>query len=210
MFFVLAVLAAVLIAALRGCSLERVVSGRFSLVWCPIVGIILHLVVALPWFAVPLALAPLGSPWPLGAILYVTSFVLLILFLLANLGRPGFIVLLLGLGLNLLEIILNGGHMPGDPHQLAVAGFLTGLQREQAAGLWSQFSVVGPNTPLPFLADRIYVPLPFREPVILSVGDFIIAIGCLLFFNDVPIRWGRSASSFSSPEIPCPSGRGLG
>ena len=198
MFFVLATLLAVLVAAVRGYPLEKVVTGHFSLVWCPIVGIILHLVVALPFFAGPLAFTLPWLAWPLGAVLYVASFALLIMFLLANLGRPGFIVLLLGLSLNLLEIVLNGGHMPGDPHQLAVAGFLPGLQRELAAGLWSQFSVVGPGTPLPFLADRIYVPLPFREPVILSVGDFIIACGCILFFNDVPLPWKRQ-SALSAP-----------
>jgi len=191
MFFVLATLLAVLVAAIRGNPLEKVVSGHFSLVWCPIVGIILHLVVALTIFGSPLSFLIPWLAWPLGAVLYVASFGLLILFLVANLNRPGFSVLLLGLSLNLLEIVLNGGHMPGDPHQLAVAGLLSGLQRELAAGRWSQFSVVEPGTPLPFLADRIYVPLPFREPVILSVGDFIIAGGCLLFFNDIPLPWKR-------------------
>lgn len=202
MFFVLATLVSVVVAALRKCTFDNVVGQPFRWSWLVVGGIFLHLVVALPWFARPLENHPFGLAIPLGVFLYSASFLLLIGFLLANWWRTGFPILFLGLALNLTEILLNGGQMPGDPHQLAAGGFLNDLLRERAAGLWTQFTLVGPTTRLPLLADRIFMPLPFREPVILSIGDLIIALGCFVFFNDVRIAFRRGP--FRSRRLSAP------
>jgi hypothetical protein len=187
MFFVLATVVSLAVAFLRGRTPEDIVRRPFRLWQLAIVGVILHFVVNLSAFSMVLATHPGDTPLPLGALLYLASFAFLIVFLVANFTQPGFPVLLLGLLLNLVAIASNNGQMPGDPRQLAAAGLLEIQRAEMAAGLWSPFSLMGPSTHLALLGDRILVPLPFRHPVVVSLGDLIIAFGCFLFCND-PFR----------------------
>lgn len=184
MFFALVVLVSLGIALARGRSLDSIAGQPFRWWSFALVGVLLHLIVNLAIFSVVLAWRPPGLALPAGALLYLASFGFLILFLLANLRQPGFAVLLVGMCLNLVEIALNGGQMPGEPGQLAAAGLLDYEQRVLAAGRWLPFSLISPETRLAWLGDRIFFPLPFRQPVILSVGDLIIALGCFWFCND--------------------------
>lgn len=183
MFFALAMIVSLVVALLRGCSLDNLAAKPFRLWQFAVAGAILHLLVNLRVFSTALAVHPFGAALPLGAFLYLASFACLILFLVVNRGHPGFVVLLIGLCLNLVAIAPNGGQMPGDPGQLAAAGLLDYQVKEAAAGRWSPFGLIGPSTLLPWLGDRIFVPLPFRQPVILSIGDLVIAVGCFLFCN---------------------------
>lgn len=187
MFFSLVILVSLVIAVVRGHPLDDMVARPFRLWLFAVLGALLHLIVNLKWFAAPLASRPLSAAIPLGAFLYLASFAFLIVFLLANLGHPGLVVLLIGMSLNLIAVATNGGQMPGDPGQLAAAGLLDSQVKGAAAGLWSPFGLIGPTTSFPWLGDRLFMPMPFRQPVVLSVGDLIIALGCFLFCND-PFR----------------------
>ncbi len=187
MFFVLAMILSLAVAFLRGRSPEDIARRPFRLWQLAMVGAILHLVVNLSAFSTVLATRPAGLSLPLGAVLYLASFGFLIVFLLANRTQPGFLVLLLGLLSNLIAIASNGGQMPGDPQQLAAAGLLDAQRQVLADGLWSPFTLMDSTTHLTWLGDRIFLPLPFRHPVVLSAGDLIIAAGCFLFCND-PFR----------------------
>ena len=187
MFFALAVVVSLVIAFVRGYPLDDIVAKPFRVWPFAVAGALLHLLVNLRVFAAVLAAHPLGLTLPLGAYLYLASFAFLIAFLLANRDHPGFTVLLIGLSLNLVEIAANDGQMPGDTNQLAAAGLLDYQVKEAAAGLWSPFSLISPTTVLPWLGDRIFMPMPFRQPVILSVGDLVITLGCFLFCNN-PFR----------------------
>jgi Family of unknown function (DUF5317) len=73
--------------------------------------------------AIPLQLAaieaPLGSDDLPRRILFVASYVLLIVFAAVNLRRPGIAVLGVGLVLNFLAIVSNGGLMPTTPEDYA-------------------------------------------------------------------------------------------
>ncbi len=194
MFFVLALILSLVVAFLRGRTPEDIARRRFRLWQLALVGAVLHLVVNLSAFSSILATQLTGLALPLGAVLYLGSFALLIVFLLANYAQPGFLVLFLGLLSNLLAIAANGGQMPGDPQQLAAAGLLDSQRQVLAAGLWSPFTLMDSSTRLTWLGDRIFMPLPFRHPVVLSVGDLIIAIGCFLFCNE-PFRRSKKFSA---------------
>ncbi|MGH2461990.1 MAG: DUF5317 family protein, partial [Chloroflexota bacterium] len=137
MFFALAIVASLAIAFLRGHPVDDIVAKPFRLWLFALLGALLHLLVNLRIFAAILATRPAGLALPPGAYLYLASFAFLIVFLLANRDHPGFVVLLVGLGLNLIEIAANRGQMPGDPGQLAAAGLLGYQVKEAAAGLWS-------------------------------------------------------------------------
>lgn len=187
MFFVLVTIGSLLIALLRGRTPDDIVRQPFRVWPLALLGFILHLVVNLPWFSAPLAVHLPAISLSLGAGLYLASFISLIFFLLANRTQAGFVVLLLGLGLNFAAIVANGGQMPGDPRPLAQAGLLDNLQQQLQAGLWSPFAIIDRSTRLSLLCDWILVPLPFRNPVVMSLGDMVIGVGCFLFCN-APFR----------------------
>jgi hypothetical protein len=183
MFFVLTTIAALGLAVLRGLPIEALARGPFRLWPLAAVGVLLHIAVNLAVLSPFLSVRPFPSGLFLGAWLYLASLVCVGGFLLANARYPGFVILLAGLGMNFTVIALNGGQMPGDPNQYAASGFLTAIAQRSAAGQWWPFVPIGSATRLAWLGDRIMVPLPFREPVVISVGDLVIALGCLIFFN---------------------------
>lgn len=155
---------------------------------------VLWLAIGLHLLFVPDGLAPLlgvelvpGLP-PLGGLLYVTSLILLAVFTWINRHAPGVALIGLGLLLNALVIASNGGQMPVDPQPLAAIGSLEEAREAASDSRWSSFSVMHEGTRLAFLGDHLLVPMPLRDPVILSLGDLAIAAGILLFFLVIPGR----------------------
>lgn len=201
MFFFLVAALAFVVALLRGVPLATIAERRFVGVWALVVAAGLHVALS-PLLLPPEAARTLAaSPAPglpaLGGLLYLVSLSCALVFLALNRRLPGLRLVLLGLVLNFAVIAANGGQMPGDPAQLERAGLLAGMLQEASDGLWSPFTLIGENTRLPFLGDVIYTPLPFREPVIVSVGDLVIAVGVFAFFNPVHLlgQLGRRLAS---------------
>lgn len=193
MIFVLSAVVAFVVALLRGVPIVAIAERRFVGLWAVFVAAGLHValnpLVLPPAAARALSSAPVPGLPPLGGLVYVVSLGCALLFLALNRHLPGLKLVLLGLALNFAVIAANGGQMPGDPAQLARAGLLEVTLQEIAQGRWSPFGLIGEGTRLAFLGDVIFVPLPFRDPVIISVGDIVIVAGVFAFFN--PLRVPR-------------------
>lgn len=124
-------------------------------------------------FSPPVA-ASVGS-W--GPLLYVGSTVVVLVALLANLGLPGFGLILAGSLLNLVAVVLNGGQMPASPEALAA---LHGVAAVPAAGFTNSV-VAGPTTTLAILGDIFVLPRPIPLANVFSIGDVLIGVGGALF-----------------------------
>lgn len=137
--------------------------------------------------------APLGSD-DLRRVLFVVSYLLLFAFVVANLRHPGLVILGLGLCLNFLPIVANGGLMPITPETLARTG---DPPEDTAIGDW----VSGTKDVLKeredvhiyLLSDRLVVD---GQEIVraFSIGDIIILIGALATVGEILLpRVGRSS-----------------
>ncbi|MHB8459455.1 MAG: MFS transporter [Candidatus Limnocylindrales bacterium] len=112
--------------------------------------------------------------------LFTLAFGLLLLGCWANRREPGFVIAFVGIGMNLIPIILNNGYMPVWAPSLAAAGFTpadvqSGFHAILSTPLDASFLLHGGP-----LGDVIPIPLPIIQNVA-SVGDLFLA-GGLAFF----------------------------
>jgi hypothetical protein len=130
--------------------------------------------------------------------LLVSSQLLLLFFAWQNRRQPGFWALGLGVALNWLVIVLNGGWMPISP------ATLQRMYPTIAPDTWQIGSRLGVSkdmilpqatTRLGWLADRFVLPawVPPRHRVAFSLGDIFIALGAFL------LMWSLGNAERSEP-----------
>ncbi len=128
------------------------------------------------WLLLPagIALQALGTRLDLaiGFELVVASYACLALFGLRNLHMAGMVIVVLGLVMNLVPIVANGG-MPVRPSAVVAAGVATWDEVHQLE-LGGKHHLERPTDEWMILADIIPVP-PLRE--VLSFGDLVLSAG---------------------------------
>ncbi len=152
--------------------------------------VVIHLGVA-ALLAVVLQIFAIFLPVGAGAlrpIIFVLSYLLLIPFVAANLRRPGLVIIGVGLLLNLIPIVANGGLMPVTPesiHRLDQDYRIEGLHDGDAIPNSKNVLQDKDNTRLWFLTDRLV--REWGPPVlrIISIGDVVIALGLLVTLGDL-------------------------
>ncbi len=118
-------------------------------------------------------------PDELAAISIIFSQLLLLIFAWFNRYLPGMSILIIGLLLNLVVMIVNGGFMPINP---ITAERLVGAERIASFELGSRIGykdilLHAHDTRLEWLADRFLPPEGFPYQVAFSLGDIFIAFG---------------------------------
>ena len=121
-----------------------------------------------PAFLLAVALRAIAG-FPLGTevqrAIYVLALWLLVAVALANLALPAAPGIVAGLTLNALVVTLNAGAMP-----VSASAALAATGRMPTDALHRE---LGPDAPLPFLADVLPVPLLGAY----SIGDLVLALG---------------------------------
>jgi hypothetical protein len=122
----------------------------------------------------------------LTSMLFLWSYPLLLVFVWRNRHLAGFWLLGLGVTLNLLVLVVNGGFMPVSPDALAKLNpsippdqWETGHHRHHSKGIILERA----DTALWELSDIFVLPPPFPVPTAFSIGDVLIATGAFLFLQ---------------------------
>ena len=185
MALALPVLLAVGLGLALGGRLGNVALLELRAVWLFFAAITLQLV------AFPLELFPWRTPETVASALWVLSYVLLLVAAVLNARITGVPVVALGMLLNLVAILANGGTMPVRYEAMHDAGRTQVLQANSTA-------LADPS--LPWLVDRWAAPawIPFAN--VFSVGDVVIAFGAVVMVLAAmgPYRWAFARSNASA------------
>lgn len=141
-----------------------------------------------------------GQVGSAGPALYVASSLAVFAALLPNLRHPGFALIALGAGMNLVVICANGGYMPSAPAAWAALNGLAGLPTVD----YTNSVLIHPGTVLPFLGDIFVLPRPLPFANVFSIGDVIIGLGGAWFLVRA-MRGSRDARAVVPASAPRPT-----
>jgi Family of unknown function (DUF5317) len=177
-------LTAILLGLLSGMARAELEKHRYQSLELNKPGLVLGaFLVQLCIFQLPRLGFTLQDGW--GAIALITSQIILIVFCLFNLKKPGFYLLALGTVLNLTVMAINGGWMPMTPETISNL-YPQASPQSWTIGehLWNSKNIVlnDEMTRLAFLSDRMIIPewSPYR--VAFSLGDVIMSAGAFWLF----------------------------
>lgn len=168
--FLSTILLALIVGALAGGGLPRLADLRLR--W----SYLLLLALALQIAAAASGSTGLDEVVPLGGI-FLVSYFLILAWLWGNWRIPGLQVAAVGIGANLLAVLINGGRMPIWSGAYAAAGFSEAdiaadpfhfiLRSDSVADFVSRGGLFG---------DVIPLPVPIIRDVV-SIGDVLLALG---------------------------------
>ena len=168
--FLSTIVLALVVGALAGGGLPRLADLRLRWIW------ILGLALAVRFSAGLLRQGDIGVDLPLGAA-FVAAYGLIFVWLWGNWRVPGLQIAAVGIALNTLAVILNGGQMPIWSAAFNAAGFTPAalandpfhflLQTDSVADFVRQGGIFGDVVPL---------PIPVIRDVV-SIGDTLLAVG---------------------------------
>lgn len=187
MFLLLPAIALGIIAGfVRGGDLSRLAHFPIRLGWLVIVSFLIQISIFTSWF-----------PWlnlraDFVPVLHIASLALLLLVVLANRSLAGMKVLGLGLLLNSIVIIGNGGFMPVSVEAMRQVGLEEEIKLMQEQGRSAKGVLMTSETRFDFLGDRWYIDLPVVRTKIFSIGDVFIALGAFILVSQAMVRRRRS------------------
>jgi len=117
-------------------------------------------------------LFPYGTTW-----LHGLSYVLILLWLLANLKKPPICLIGLGAVGNFIALAVNGGRMPTSAAALRAAGLSSTADHLVDHGTYGNVVLMGKATRLNWLGDSLYLPRWIPLSTAFSIGDVLIFIG---------------------------------
>jgi hypothetical protein len=135
----------------------------------------------------------------LSGYIFMTIYILGMVFLYVNRDNKGFTVILIGVFLNFIVMLLNGGRMPVSAEAAAVLDpvFLEILKEE----LYGKHTLLTESTKLGFLGDIIPLSSPYPKTQVISIGDVVMNIGGFQFIQYLMVHKNRKKPDISVSNL---------
>ena len=168
--FLSSIVLALIVGAFAGGGLPRLADLRLRWIW------VLGLALAVRFAAGLLRQGDIGPDLPLGAA-YVAAYGLIFVWLWGNWRVPGLQIAAVGIALNTLAVVLNGGQMPIWAAAFHAAGFSPeALANDPFHFLLTTNSVAEFVRQGGIFGDVLPIPIPVIRDVV-SIGDTLLAVG---------------------------------
>lgn len=131
------------------------------------------------------------------SLLLTISHILLFVVVWQNRDLGGVKLIGLGLLLNFLVMVVNGGFMPITPDALVRIGYdgnVAQMETGYIVGRTKNVVAEPGDAGLWFLSDIMVIPRPFPIPAALSIGDVLIVLGVFLFLREPMFLRGARAT----------------
>ena len=148
--------------------------GKLRLRWLPLIFISLLIQLLIFPLLTSTAIVTFGK-----APLHILSYVLLAIWIAANVRIVPIILLGVGAICNFSALIANGGFMPASITALQKAGLPYLAERVMEEGVYANLICMSSSTRLNFLGDILYLPewIPFSAAF--SIGDLLIMLALI-------------------------------
>jgi MFS family permease len=168
--FLSSIVLALVVGALAGGGLPRLADLKLRWLW------VLGLALAVRFGAGLLREGDIGMDLPLGAA-FVATYGLIFVWLWGNWRVPGLQIAAVGIALNTLAVVLNGGQMPIWAAAFNAAGFTPdALAHDPFHFLLTTNSVADFVKQGGIFGDVLPIPIPVIRDVV-SIGDTLLAVG---------------------------------
>jgi len=117
----------------------------------------------------------------------IFSYIVLLLAVWYNKKLKGMKIITLGIILNFIVIVANGGHMPVLLSSLYKVG-LNDFALVLKEGTYVTHTLIIEETLFGFLADVIPLSPPFPDPSVVSVGDFFMFYGVFSLIQNAMVK----------------------
>ncbi len=117
-----------------------------------------------------------------GIYLHIFSYLLLLVAIWYSRNIRGMKIIGLGVLVNFIVILFNGGRMPVSVDALVKAGLADTLPLLKSKA-YAIHTILTQNTRLKLLCDVIVLPPPYPRPRVLNIGDIIMAIGVFILIQ---------------------------
>ncbi|OMF93365.1 DUF5317 domain-containing protein [Paenibacillus sp. FSL R7-0273] len=116
--------------------------------------------------------------------IYIAVYVVGLIFLWLNRHNKGFWLILIGVFLNFLVMLVNGGRMPVSYEAASVLDPIY-LEMLKSGDAVSKHYLLDASTRLAFLGDIIPLSSPYPRTQAISIGDVVMNFGIFLFILNI-------------------------
>ena len=118
---------------------------------------------------------------------HLLSYMLLFVGIYFNRSSLGFKVVFVGILLNFIVIMANGGQMPVDGNAMVNIGLVDNMMAIKEGHIVTH-TLMDTGTVLRYLGDIFVLQKPYPRPKIFSIGDVFMALGVFLYIQEIMIR----------------------
>ncbi|MNW25949.1 hypothetical protein D3C74_27060 [compost metagenome] len=126
--------------------------------------------------------------------LFMAVYVTGMIFLWLNRHHPGFTLILIGVLLNFLAMVVNGGRMPVSLTASTVLGPYY-MELLSSGEVISKHVMMDTSTRLSFLGDIIPLSSPYPRTQVISIGDVIMNLGIFFLIQHLMVPRKKEYSS---------------
>jgi hypothetical protein len=120
-------------------------------------------------------------------ILHCLSYLLLFTGIYFNRGILAFKIIFIGVFLNFLVIMANGGQMPVSGEAMIGIGLMDNMIAIRDGEIITH-TLMNDHTVFKYLGDILVLPKPYPRPKIFSIGDVFMALGVFIYIQEIMIN----------------------